>query len=468
MLGLQSRESIVSESNIGEKLTFEFRDEFQRKPIAENVIKLLTSEIDVSPMVIDGAFGIGKTEFCFKLINLFKEEQPEYKVVYVNAFKADHADEPILTILAAILEILPPEGDVKQSFIKKALPVARFGLKVAGKAGISWVLRQDADQIGDEFEKDLKTAGDEVINATVEALLKDHEKISQNITILKSALEQVASENQIVIFIDELDRCRPDFAVAMLEGIKHIFDVQNVQFILAANNEQLKVSVSHRYGKAIDSTKYLDKFFGFSFFLSNTFYRNGNVSANAAEEHFRRSVSDSSNLNGNFNFQGEVMDAAIVLISVNRLTLREVETFVRYLEVYVLLTEGGGLKAYPGYKIITLFAIFAFCFSKELAHNILNKSIDIDEIARVLGKTYVYNPKDQGRYQDHFDMLIALFLLNGRSLSKTFQLEDEELRQWWVGQMNTYFRNGLGLQHDDITEYVRDVIQELKLGLMTK
>ncbi|MBS9778043.1 MAG: hypothetical protein KGV50_04690 [Gammaproteobacteria bacterium] len=50
-----------------ENITFENRDEFQRKPIAEKIIQLLKSEIDISPLMIDGNWGIGKTEFCCKL-----------------------------------------------------------------------------------------------------------------------------------------------------------------------------------------------------------------------------------------------------------------------------------------------------------------------------------------------------------------------------------------------------------------
>ena len=55
-------------------LTFDYRDEFDRKSIAEKVIKLLDAEMDFCPMAIDGGWGTGKTEFCHKLINLIKEQ----------------------------------------------------------------------------------------------------------------------------------------------------------------------------------------------------------------------------------------------------------------------------------------------------------------------------------------------------------------------------------------------------------
>ena len=60
-----------------EKPTFDTPDEFNRKPIAENIIRLLTLDIDLSPMVIDGGWGTGKTEFCQKLIRLM-QQHPDY------------------------------------------------------------------------------------------------------------------------------------------------------------------------------------------------------------------------------------------------------------------------------------------------------------------------------------------------------------------------------------------------------
>ena len=76
-----------------ENPTFDTQDEFKRKPIAENIIRLLTSPIDLSPMVIDGGWGTGKTEFCQKLIRLMQQQHPDYQPVYIDAFRSDHSGE---------------------------------------------------------------------------------------------------------------------------------------------------------------------------------------------------------------------------------------------------------------------------------------------------------------------------------------------------------------------------------------
>ena len=86
------------------ELTFENRDEFKRAAIADKVIKLLESDIDLSPMIIDGGWGTGKTEFCHKLIHRIKNRET-HQTIYINAFLADHSDEPLLTILAEVLKL---------------------------------------------------------------------------------------------------------------------------------------------------------------------------------------------------------------------------------------------------------------------------------------------------------------------------------------------------------------------------
>ena len=230
--------------NLTEELTFDDRDEYNRKPIAEKVINLLASNIPVSPMVIDGGWGTGKTEFCLKLINLIKSEGAPFTPIYIDAFQADHADEPLMTLLASILRLMDDDKK-RDKLIEKALPAIRFGVKTTLKAGVGWVLKQDVAGLAEGFESEVKKAGDEAINHAVEALLKDHVNANGSIELLKTALTELAEKSPIVIFIDELDRCRPDFAVAMLESIKHIFDVEGVEFVLITNTAQLRASINH-------------------------------------------------------------------------------------------------------------------------------------------------------------------------------------------------------------------------------
>ena len=83
---------------------------------------------------------------------------------------------------------------------------------------------------------------------------------------LKNSLSKIASsqDKPIVFFIDELDRCRPDFAVKLIERIKHFFDVPGFVFVLMVNWKQLEASVKGVYGESIEANTYLGKFVHFS------------------------------------------------------------------------------------------------------------------------------------------------------------------------------------------------------------
>ena len=151
------------------------RDEFRREQVAERVIKLLTADIDVSPMVIDGDWGTGKTEFCHKLINKFKEDRKNYRLLYVDAFQADHADNPLVTVLSGVISLLP-EDSTKATLLQKAMPVVRFAATTASKAVVSHILKQSAEDLTDGLENHLKNAADQAIDSSIKALLKDHEE----------------------------------------------------------------------------------------------------------------------------------------------------------------------------------------------------------------------------------------------------------------------------------------------------
>lgn len=76
----------------------------------------------------------------------------------------------------------------------------------------------------------------------------------------QAALEKLSDKQKLVIVVDELDRCRPDYALSLPEVIKHFFAVPNVHFVLGVNLKELGNSVRARYGQRVNAEKYLQKF----------------------------------------------------------------------------------------------------------------------------------------------------------------------------------------------------------------
>jgi len=365
--------------------TFDERDEFRRKSIAEKAIKLLKSDIDISPMVIDGGWGTGKTEFCHKLINLMKEDDT-HSVIYIDAFKADHINEPLMTVLAEIIKILPNES-TRERFIKKVLPTVRFSLKSLAKAGISHLLRQDFADVAEDFTNEIEEATDKAIDATAELILKEHVEAEKNLQTLQAALTAISSQNPIVIFIDELDRCRPNFAIDMLEMIKHTFDVKDVSFVLITNTQQLKASINHCYGQAVDARRYLDKFIKFRFELSPHSDRSFNAPILAAKRHFfelarQKGIVTTQKLSGE-HFENAVED----LIKSLNLSLREVETLILHIEIAQNLSDSKAFDSQQhfGTILLNLVGVALVCFEPDLLREIKEGIFDAKELGKFLG-----------------------------------------------------------------------------------
>jgi len=111
----------------------------------------------------------------------------------------------------------------------------------------------------------LADLGDVASANLANGLVKQFEDSRLTIKQFKQALEDLikgdARKQPLFVLIDELDRCRPTHAVAMLERIKHLFDVDGLVFVLATDTDQLRHAINAIYGATFDSRGYLLRFF---------------------------------------------------------------------------------------------------------------------------------------------------------------------------------------------------------------
>lgn len=360
-------------------LTFEARDEFSRRPIAEKIIKLLDSPIDVSPLIIDGKWGTGKTEFCFKLKNLIESDNSNnYKVGYINAFQADHANEPLLTLIAEVASFYEEDDEKRKSFIKNAIPYLRLVSGIGIKAAVGFVFGRYAADIPENWEKGVEkiTEGSEaLVDQTLESLIKDQVEAEKNLSALRTALTDIASSHPVILLIDELDRCRPDFAIMMLETIKHVFDVDNVQIVLVTNAEQLKATIKHSYGSETNSEDYLYKFFKYQINLpTSTKDEEGKPLENNVT--YFKTVIQSSNVIPQDFKDNEFIYEIPTFLDVGSLSLRNIEQTVRCVETLVVF-ENPELSQSPiPEQIIMVFLSFVYMMDKNLFKGITNKKVN--------------------------------------------------------------------------------------------
>ena len=172
--------------------------------------------------------------------------------VYYNAWYYDNHDDPLLSLLYVILKQYSgfidtkiDQATLKQKFLS-ILP--SFSVSLNGIGSISF----DPKKVSEDLK--VKDIFEEIL--LVEEIRNKVKKI----------FDQMITENaeRLVIIVDELDRCRPSYAVEVLERIKHYFDDDRIIFIAAVNKEQLVHTLAKYYGENFDATRYLNKFFDYN------------------------------------------------------------------------------------------------------------------------------------------------------------------------------------------------------------
>lgn len=447
--------------------TFATHDEFNRKPIAENIIRLLTSPIDLSPMVIDGGWGTGKTEFCQKLIRLMEQQQFNYQPVYIDAFRSDHSGEPLLALLAEIIKACTPEdtgeqpSEQRKNITRKVAKAAGFVMKTVAKAAVGHVLKQntddlaeglqqiindgqDADSLAETVTDAAATIASHTIDATVEALLKEQIEAEKNLETLKACLTELAADKPIILFIDELDRCRPDYAVDMLEVIKHVFDIENVKVVLVTNTKQLCAAINHRYGTEVDAQKYLDKFLKYSFALPDQVVAQTEQDRVLVSIHHFKQLIKARDIGGVLFGGYRVMECINEMIKRNNLSLRETERLVRFLEIYHSLSHGFGVRNEQPTLWLRVVGVFIFCFYPSLMDDINKNRTDAREFAQLFNlQSWPDMLDDPYDPKGIVDVIAVMLILNSKIEDPRFTLQGfSDQNSYWQARIEEFFGKG--------------------------
>lgn len=291
-------------------------DKLNRREDAEHILRFLEDQLDLAKeeervatfvLNIDAQWGFGKT---FLLERMKRElTQRGHLVASVNAWRDDHSVDPLVAVMAAIEDTLAPhmkkEKSLKEGWSKaKSMlgPVLRAGIRGAAKTAAKKYIGDEvgtiAGIISDETEKGglaLTEALASGVAATVDAAeaqilslsdqsaqtaIEDFRVACASIKLFGKQIEKLLVSIRpgtinpdakiapvLYVLVDELDRCRPPYAIALLERIKHLFEINNVVFIIATDTDQLTHAISAVYGTEFASGRYLRRFFDQTYHL---------------------------------------------------------------------------------------------------------------------------------------------------------------------------------------------------------
>jgi KAP family P-loop domain-containing protein len=300
---------------------------------------------------------------------------------------------------------------------------------------------QEARSVAETVTDTANIIANHTIDVTVEALLKEQIEAEKNLETLKSCMKELAADKPIILFIDELDRCRPDYAVDMLEVIKHVFDVENVKVVLVTNTKQLRAAINHRYGMEVDAQKYLDKFLKYSFVLPDKVVAPFEmVQALVSVEYFKQLIRD-GNLKG---LIGQEITIKLIsdLIERNDLSLRETERLVRFLEIYHSLSQNLSGTTRWEYVVLRVTGVFIFCFYPELMDGFNKHRVDTKDLARLFNlQSLPRVPLNSSNI--NFTDVIAVMLITFNDIKDTsFEFVKPQHEEYWTKHINeTFLKN---------------------------
>lgn len=338
-------------------------------------------------IAINSNYGSGKSTF----LDMWSEhligelDSPRKSlVIKLNAWSTDDYENALIPFVHGINKGIDTidnkeirirlEDRLIEDFRKASLnSILRFGRKMVDYSleknlGFN---SEDVKAEIDKFKSDFTNNGLPAFNS----ILSEYDEYLSSKEQFKNSLKEIASEIPIIILIDELDRCRPTYAIETLEVIKHYFDVENVTYVFATDIEQLSHSIGTIYGQNMDSQGYLRKFFDVIVTLPKP----------SINDYIEMKYSNLSNeIFGNIsaNYSPIISNVA----SEFSLSLREIDSLMPSIHLLLInLKEKIGmisrnLEFYQ--KFISIF--FYFFFLKHKKQNVydllLNETFGLDDI----------------------------------------------------------------------------------------
>lgn len=247
-------------------------DSIGRGEFVRQFVKMLNAIEDNCTIALEGNWGSGKTFFVKQVKMVLDAHNPNYQpvngflteerrkvikekcsefnaedgstelkpqlCVYYDAWQNDNDEDPILSLVYSIVKEIGSDF----SFDKKPT------LDICSEL-INLVCDKDISKL-------IKVLKGENALDLIKKTKDEAEKVSE---FLQSLLPEVGE--RLIVFVDELDRCKPSYAVKLLERIKHYFLDEEITFVFSVNINELQHTIKKHYGNDFDATRYLDRFF---------------------------------------------------------------------------------------------------------------------------------------------------------------------------------------------------------------
>lgn len=237
-----------------------------RQVYAEILTEVVKTNSQGFVMGLNSRWGTGKTTFVKMWQQYLKND--DFQTIYFNAWENDFEDNALTALIAELKPIVKSESQISfDKVLEKGLIISKHILPILIKSLIEKYI--DSKSLKDNLS-DITEQAKDIFKGEIDEYLHRKENIIEFKESLKKFVADTTKDKPLVFMIDELDRCRPNYAVSLLEQIKHFFSVPNIVFILSIDKTQFEYAIQGVYGNdKIDSEEYLRRFIDIEYSLPN-------------------------------------------------------------------------------------------------------------------------------------------------------------------------------------------------------
>ena len=349
---------------------------------SKTLIELVKGQQRPLTICLDGEWGSGKTFFLTRLAHDYNTLEGGTRAIYYNAWQDDFLEDPLLAIICQLEKVI--KDGAGSEFIDAIKQAAIPCLASAGLAVVKSVLK---NKVG----VDIDSIGVDELSTQRERIFERYQEMDASRSTLKNAIAKLAettwkeTQKPLLFIIDELDRCRPTFAIELLERVKHLFSVPHMVFMVGVDLSQLGKSIQAVYGD-IDSADYLHRFFDVEMKLPAS--SKEQFVDRLWEEHGLDRLFKSNELSPHALY--DMMAEFKRLIAYRNLTLRQIEKCVR---TYALLVASSA-KGTCNLPLLAAIAVVLKVTDGDAYEKYIDMRFDLGELLNTLYPKAKYNDYD--------------------------------------------------------------------------
>ncbi len=431
-------------------------DLLHRKQYADVLTQIVKNTENGFTLSINADWGYGKTTFVKMWEASLQNEG--YKTIYFNEWESDFVADPMIALIDGIINgIGKTLTKDKKNFIsalsKSLIQLGKLVPGLNAYAEIADAIQNGTDKLSEE-----------------EACLKEYRGIKSVVDDFRDQLatyaKKVGKKKSLIIFVDELDRCRPNYAVQMLERIKHFFVIDNIIFVLSVDKKVISESIKTVYGD-IDVAGYLRRFVDLEFDLPEPDISNfidAQFEQRKLAEVFTNYWDNNAKQFGGEDREVKLRTALSVCLHATSKSLRDIEKYFNRLGL-MLSAKDFTHK----YLDVTSHLLYLYMFYRDIYSHLLQMDLEIKEMWFMMKKQIdSISVKSQSKhYRLYKKIALRTLAVYGDAKEQSESYKHEILREdpqmeWLSENDREWFKNEISNHNGELLKHLGPYIELLE------